>query len=233
MTLACPPLSPLGNSECPAPLKIKQQLGENVSHLLYFNMLKTEARKRQNSLLCDKKGCQVSCKVFSDESPPPIFCFAQGACSGQWNHRWIRYTCKPYSIQGDFLQYGQRCWTSMKRRALGGLILVFYFIFFTLVTCHKSDLWMYCNLQNSFCSRLNLWYVNKVFHYDKDQKVNFIFLNIFYTHKVFYYMLFFPKECQAFCQENVCIAKQYVLYLGLELVNYINGTKHNWFVFSA
>lgn len=141
---------------------------------------------------------------YSQINLPPthtIFCFAQGACSGQWNHRWIRYTCKPYSIQGDFLQYGQRCWTSMKRRALGGLIF-FCCCFFTLMTYHKSDLWMYCNLQNSFCSRLNLWYVNKVFHNDKDQKVIFIFLNIFYTHKVFYYMLFFPKNAKHFAKKT-------------------------------
>lgn len=90
--------------------------------------------------------------------------------------------------------------------------LGFWWFFLILLTCQKSDLWMYCNLQNSFCSRLNLWYVNKVFYNYEDQKVNFIFLNIFYIHEVFLLYAFFPKSDKHSAKKMYVPQGNYVLH---------------------
>lgn len=107
--------------------------GECFSFVVFQHVENKSKEKMRAVCFVIKRAVRFPARCSQMNLPPTpatIFCFAQGACSGQWNHCWIRYTCKPYSIQGDFLQYGQRCWTSMKRRALGALILVFYFIFF-------------------------------------------------------------------------------------------------------
>jgi len=50
-------------------------------------------------------GYQISREEFLSFIFCPC-CSAQDSGAGQRNHRRIRYTCKPYSIKGDFLRYG-------------------------------------------------------------------------------------------------------------------------------
>lgn len=202
------PLLPLGHSDCPV-LFFNQTAaqGERLSSVVFQHVKVTEQNKGKANIgaVCFviKRSIAFPGEQFCDVSIFPLstttFCFAQGSCSRQRNHSWIRYSCKPYSIEGYFLQYGQRCWTGMKRRALGVLVWGGFGLggfWYYLLTCHKSDLWMYCNLRDSFCSRLNLWYVKKVFYNYKDQKVNFIFLSIFYIHKSILLYAFFPKDAK-------------------------------------